>query len=347
MIVEHMIARKRSLFGDDQRLIGEYKFVRRDGEQRVTRLAIRRTVNSQFANRYPPEGRFVVEPSTAISLWYSSASQRRTHPFRGPSALDEPRPWWLWPNLLSLDAPVVAVLWQSFLAGAAGLDVPFSASAALGLTVWGIYLADRWLDVRFGRQENTERHRFVARNLRFIAGLAALALLAAGAIAWLALPNDYLKVGAVVAGLAMLHFAAVHLFPVRPTGYEGLKELSVGAVFAIGVAVPLIATTARTDRQWVAGAIAFGGLCGMNCLLISRREECGSPAARPGWGALAASICAAGAAFGARWPVMIAVLASVGLLLGLTLAPAHVPARQLRVLADAALLSPIVVALAA
>jgi hypothetical protein len=35
MLVEQMIARKRSLFGDDQRLIGEYQFVRRNGELRL------------------------------------------------------------------------------------------------------------------------------------------------------------------------------------------------------------------------------------------------------------------------------------------------------------------------
>ena len=35
MLVEHMIARKRSRFGDDQRLIGEYEFVRRGGELRL------------------------------------------------------------------------------------------------------------------------------------------------------------------------------------------------------------------------------------------------------------------------------------------------------------------------
>lgn len=35
LLVEHMIARKRSLFGDDQRLIGEYKIFRRDGEVRL------------------------------------------------------------------------------------------------------------------------------------------------------------------------------------------------------------------------------------------------------------------------------------------------------------------------
>ena len=35
MLVEQMIARKRHLFGDDQRLIGKYEFVRSDGELRL------------------------------------------------------------------------------------------------------------------------------------------------------------------------------------------------------------------------------------------------------------------------------------------------------------------------
>lgn len=35
MLVEQMIARKRSLYGDDQRLIGKYEFVRSNGELRL------------------------------------------------------------------------------------------------------------------------------------------------------------------------------------------------------------------------------------------------------------------------------------------------------------------------
>ena len=34
MLVEQMIARKRRLFGDDQRLIGKYEFIRANGELR-------------------------------------------------------------------------------------------------------------------------------------------------------------------------------------------------------------------------------------------------------------------------------------------------------------------------
>ena len=34
-MVDFLIARKRSLFGDDHRLVGEYKFVYKDGERRL------------------------------------------------------------------------------------------------------------------------------------------------------------------------------------------------------------------------------------------------------------------------------------------------------------------------
>ena len=57
-------------------------------------------------------------------------------------------PLWLWPNLLSLDAPLVAVLWQSFLAYRFSLPLRLSGCLALGLTVWSIYLLDRLLDAR-------------------------------------------------------------------------------------------------------------------------------------------------------------------------------------------------------
>ena len=44
-------------------------------------------------------------------------------------------PWWLWPNLLSLDAPLVAVLWQGIFAASAGVSIPFAAHVLLGIAV--------------------------------------------------------------------------------------------------------------------------------------------------------------------------------------------------------------------
>ena len=55
-------------------------------------------------------------------------------------------PWWLWPNVLSLDAPLVAVLWQEALSRAHHVKLLPGCNLALGLAVWLIYIVDRVLD---------------------------------------------------------------------------------------------------------------------------------------------------------------------------------------------------------
>jgi hypothetical protein len=55
-------------------------------------------------------------------------------------------PWWLWWNILSFDAPMVAVAWALVFAKSAGVALPAAEIAALGLVVWLIYTVDRLLD---------------------------------------------------------------------------------------------------------------------------------------------------------------------------------------------------------
>ncbi len=66
---------------------------------------------------------------------------------------------WLWPNLISLDAPVVAVLWQMFFARCFGVRIDFTLAALLMLSVWLIYVADRVLDAH-RRPSGIARHQF-------------------------------------------------------------------------------------------------------------------------------------------------------------------------------------------
>src|SRR3954451_15813809 len=54
--------------------------------------------------------------------------------------------WWLWPNLLGLDAPLVAVVWQALFARTVHVTLFPAARLALALAVWAVYLADRLLD---------------------------------------------------------------------------------------------------------------------------------------------------------------------------------------------------------
>lgn len=70
-------------------------------------------------------------------------------------------PTWLWLNLLGLDAPIVALVWQDLAAHTFGNPLRASARIVLGFTVWAVYLADRLLDIRAaGAAPNTARHNF-------------------------------------------------------------------------------------------------------------------------------------------------------------------------------------------
>ncbi|MES1258612.1 MAG: hypothetical protein ABUS51_09280, partial [Acidobacteriota bacterium] len=88
-------------------------------------------------------------------------------------------PWWLWLNLLSLDAPLVALVWQDFLAHCYPSSLRLVGRWVLGLTVWGIYLADRLMDVRHPATNNeAPRHGFYRKHpgaARVLLGAIALA----------------------------------------------------------------------------------------------------------------------------------------------------------------------------
>src|SRR5258705_13020409 len=93
-------------------------------------------------------------------------------------------PVWLWPNLLSLDAPLVRVLWQASLAQRYAVPLRPAARVALFLTVWGIYIADRLLDVRHPAvTAEPARHRFYRRHRTPAIVLLAMLFIADLAIA--------------------------------------------------------------------------------------------------------------------------------------------------------------------
>jgi hypothetical protein len=250
--------------------------------------------------------------------------------------LNDTQPWWLWPNLLALDAPAVAVAWQLFLAAKAAVAVPPAAAIVLALVVWGVYLTDRAIDAATGAT-NSDRHRFASRHPIAQAAFGCAVLFAAGALALFTLPHDYLEVGAAVAAGTAAYLVAVHVG--RRVLGPGMKELSVGVVFAAGAAVPLAADGGPLS-DWLPGVIAFAGLCWLNCALIARWEE---PATAPPRWALAVSGSLTLAALAAPWDVAVAVALSAAGLAALHAGRAVVPVRAKRVLADIALLSPLAV----
>src|SRR3979490_633491 len=71
--------------------------------------------------------------------------------------------FWLLPNLLRLDAPGAAVVWQILFARCFQVPVDALAAAVLLSTVWLIYAADRILDAR-NSDCHSPRHEFYRRR---------------------------------------------------------------------------------------------------------------------------------------------------------------------------------------
>lgn len=162
--------------------------------------------------------------------------------------------WWEWGHVLSLEAPLVAVLWQLALADLHGVRLFPSVVGILGLTVWWIYGLDRTLDaLRAGSPVGLDvRHAFYQRFRWLWVGL----LLPAGAagIAWLAvaaIPEGMLWQGLTLGLLAMLYLAAYsakgmrwsHALLLAVTGFGALiliRQMPGGDDFKLIVSVVVI-----------------------------------------------------------------------------------------------------------
>jgi hypothetical protein len=179
-------------------------------------------------------------------------------------------PVWLFPNLLSLDAPLVAVVWQSFLAYCYVLPIRDSGRVVLFLSVWCIYLADRLLDVRLpARTLEPARHRFYRRYhkqaLWLLASVALLNLLLI--IFWLR-PAVFHN-GLIALAAISLYFVLVHT---RRTPFRLPKELVAALLFTLGTFLVPWTIAAHPSGQLLRPAIAFLLLCFANLVAIETWE---------------------------------------------------------------------------
>lgn len=181
-----------------------------------------------------------------------------------------------WLTLLSLDAPLVAVAWQSLLARVHAFDIGWHHRAIVFLSVWLGYAADRWFDSQGSEALATERHRFARsqRQTTAILWLFALATAVSISIATLSLP-EFLH-GLVLMAIALVYTAFAQ--KARRLPYYGTIKASLVAV--------LIAASATLFMPWphileTASDFALIVLLFFsNCLLIRSWELPASHAAR-------------------------------------------------------------------
>jgi hypothetical protein len=198
------------------------------------------------------------------------SSNNRMHiPARSPR-----RPWYLWANLLSLDAPLVALAWQDLFARSFHVSLGPVPRAVTAGCVWLAYTGDRLLDAwRIARESLvTPRHQFARRNFLPLTAvwLAALPMTAYGAFGMLR--RELVEGGVILSALVVGYFVFVH-WPGRQRMWPGFKEGTVAALFCAGTVVFVVAKAGRLPSAAIAPMVFWVALCFLNCLGIGCWEK--------------------------------------------------------------------------
>jgi hypothetical protein len=269
----------------------------------------------------------------------------------------------LWLNLVCLDAPLVALAWQWLFAKTFGVAVSPAASAALFLTAWFIYLADRMGDCYSLAPgiPRSVRQQFCSRHQRIWAGLLIVIV---GMDAWLILGKleaETRALGAIIGVLAVVYLVLNHslgkIWRALP-----LKELSIGALFSSGVLIGVLPAFRASGGSILLPSLLFTWLCTLNCVSIAVWErELDATQKRVSlatrWrrlprhlGTMAFSLAVASLVAGVIHPTALAVYFCIGLsavLLGaLESGSFRVSRDEQTALADLFLLTPLIVLIA-
>jgi hypothetical protein len=182
--------------------------------------------------------------------------------------------WWQWLTVLSLDAPLVALLWQALFAWVVGVRLPWHDPVLLGLAVWIVYAADRWIEGWRLSPEivQTPRHLFYIRHRWPVFGVAVAAMVATAAIAITCLDGREFKAGLILV-IPTLIYLFSHQLLHRHHPLRLPKEICIAVIFALGCAIaPAVHAPDHLMRLWLPGVL-FCMLCFANCALISVWEK--------------------------------------------------------------------------
>lgn len=186
-----------------------------------------------------------------------------------------------YPNLVSLDAPLVAVSWYLLLSASSlappSITSPNATSdqwitgSVLFATVWLIYVADRLLDCRRldFQKPMADRHRFASRWSHRLSLLWVIVLIGDGALVATSLDRLTLQWGlgllAVVVGYAWCVHATARIRDHVP------KEFIVGLVFAFGTALPIMGCGVSWSLALTVALMA--AMFMQNCLCVASVQQ--------------------------------------------------------------------------
>jgi len=278
---------------------------------------------------------------------------------RDESIPGNPR-WWQWPTILALDAPAVAVAWQLMLARVANVATRPYHVVLLGISVWLAYSADRWIEGwRLSIETvRTQRHYFLIRRrwpafavwiATFVSGVA-LASYRFSSREWVASLGLLLPVLLYLLSHQLLH---------RDHPWRVPKEICVAVIVALGAALYPATLNTGSLHLLAAPTALFMLLCLANCLLISgwerevdlrhgqtslalRFSHARTVTGGLPFGIVLLSVAMALVFNGATRIAALSAAASAASLAILNLAQPRIGRERARLLADVALLTPLV-----
>jgi hypothetical protein len=267
-------------------------------------------------------------------------------------------PPWLWPNLLGLDSPAVAVAWQWIFTRVFDIEFPWVFHLILGLSVWCIYLADRLYDAirapdtdsGTDRLDFTKKHFTTLSAVTVMAGLVNLFLIIRH------VPLHLMISGLITASLLGIYYlirmkSSARIAAVIP------REFLCGMLFALGTVISphAFVPPGTSDLRFYLPMVFFGLVCSASCVLISIWEkEADIASSDQSLATLqsriiphmanaitALAILSAALAFFGSWQIYIPVAVSAVALRLMLCSDDRIPPAALRALADGVLLSPL------
>ncbi len=215
---------------------------------------------------------------TAATQW-SDPSSARVEPWAEKPLslanllLDLAKNSWAWLHLLSLDAPLVAVLWQLLFAKALRVHLAPVVTLITASVIWLIYVADRILDSyqAGGGTEEALRHRFYrAHRMAFLPAFLTI-LLVTGWMAYADLGFKTWRDGLLLAAIVGAYFLVVHLSGGRAQKWFP-KEIAVAVLFGIGTFMPVGVHVQQLHFRFLFPFLFFLLVLWMNTLIIEYSE---------------------------------------------------------------------------
>jgi len=180
---------------------------------------------------------------------------------------------WAWLHLLSLDAPLVGVVWQLLFAKALRVHLAPVVNLVTALVIWLIYVADRILDSYRTEESAGEalRHRFYrAHRMAFLPAFFTV-LLVAGWMAYADLGFKTWRDGLLLAAIVGGYFAIVHLLGGSAQKWFP-KEIAVAILFGLGTFMPVGVRVQQLHLRFLLPFLLFLLVLWMNTLIIEYSE---------------------------------------------------------------------------